>query len=311
MTTQANDSPTAKPPVTMKDLATENPRWCAGCGDFGIVAGMKRFIVDRQLQPNITVNVSGIGCSGRAPNYFNTYGVHSIHGRPITVATGLILTRPDLKIFIHSGDGDALSIGGNHFIHGVNKNLNCVFLLYDNELYALTKSQSSPTTRKGHPTNTQPGGTFLDPISPIRLALGIGVSFIASTADWMPDHLASTLAAAYDHKGFSVVHISQRCPHFDPNNFDHKESNWFSFLQHEKGVAPDKRLAAKTAIIPHDPSNLEEAFKLANSGKRCFGLYYRNENKPTYDTIMRDIVKNAKPKNRSNILDKFGINDAA
>src|SRR3989338_10890692 len=125
--------------ITMKDLNTEQPRWCVGCGDFGIIMGIKRFMVERQIQPHMTVNVSGIGCSGRAPFYFNTYGIHAIHGRAITVALGLALTRPDLNLFIHSGDGDAMSIGGNHLLHGINKNFKCVFLMYDNEVYALTK----------------------------------------------------------------------------------------------------------------------------------------------------------------------------
>ncbi len=295
--------------VTLKDLQTENPRWCTACGDFGILMGMKRFVVDKQLSQVTTVNVSGIGCSGRSPNYMNTYGAHTIHGRPITFATGLVLTRPDLQVFIHSGDGDALSIGGNHLIHGINKNFNCVFLMYDNELYALTKSQSSPTTRKGHPTNTQPGGTFMEPLNAVRLVLGIGASFVASTADWMPDHLAKTLEAAYEHKGFSFVHISQRCPHFDPNNFAHKETNWFSFLTHEKGIAPDKRIADKTELTAHDPGDLQAAFRFAADDRRYFGLFYRDSTKPVYDQIMRDAVKNAKAKPRANILDKFGIND--
>jgi len=295
--------------LTLKDLQTDNPRWCTACGDFGVLMGMKRFMVDKQISQVTTVNVSGIGCSGRTPNYINSYGAHTIHGRPITFATGLILTRPDLQVFIHSGDGDALSIGGNHLIHGINKNLNCVFLLYDNELYALTKNQTSPTTRIAHPTNTQPSGTMLEPLNAIRLVLGIGASFVASTADWMPDHLAKTLEAAYEHKGFSFVHISQRCPHFDPNNFAHKETNWFSFLTHEKGIAADKRIMDKTELTPHDPNDLEAAFKLAISPKRYFGLFYRNSSKPSYDQIMRDNVKNAKPKPRANILDKFGIND--
>ena len=183
-------------PASVKDLATENPRWCVGCGDFGILMGLKRFIVDTEMSAAQTVNVSGIGCSGRAPNYIHTYGVHSIHGRAITVALGLALARPDLNVFVHSGDGDALSIGGNHLIHGINKNFNCVFMLYDNELYALTKSQTSPTTRQGHQTNTQPSGTYLAPLNAIQLALGAGASFLASTADWMPDHLTKTLKAA-------------------------------------------------------------------------------------------------------------------
>ena len=171
----ANKNTTPKQTVTVKELNTENPRWCLGCGDFGLLMGLKRFISDEQLLPHETVNVAGIGCSGRVPFYINTYGVHAIHGRAIPVALGIALARPELNLFIHSGDGDALSIGGNHLIHGINKNFNCTFLLYDNELYALTKSQTSPTTRKGYKTNTQPKGTYLDPISPSKFVLGAGV----------------------------------------------------------------------------------------------------------------------------------------
>ncbi|MFT7539048.1 MAG: 2-oxoglutarate ferredoxin oxidoreductase subunit beta, partial [Lysobacterales bacterium] len=292
-----------KPEFTIKDLNTENPRWCAGCGDFSIIMGLKRFMVNKQIQPHETVNISGIGCSGRASFYINSYGVHSIHGRAIPVATGLSLARPDLNIFIHSGDGDAISIGGNHLIHGINKNFNCTFILYDNELYALTKSQTSPTTRKGHKTNTQPAGTYLDPINPVNLVLGVGASFVATTADWMPDHFVKTLEAAYQHQGFSLIHVTQRCPHFDPNNFDHKTTSWFSFLNHEKGIAPDKRLAEKTEIVEHDPTSLENAFKISNNEKTHFGLLYINPNKPRYDKIMHDQTNSAEPKSRKTLLD--------
>ena len=294
-------------PLTVKDLNTENPRWCVGCGDFGILMGFKRFLVEEQIPPHMTVNVSGIGCSGRVPFYVNTYGVHAIHGRPITIAMGLALARPDLKLFIHSGDGDALSIGGNHLLHGIHKNFNCVFILYDNQIYALTKSQSSPTTRKGHPTNTQPQGTMLDPIVPTRFALGLGASFVASTADWLPDHFVSTLKAAYAHKGFSFVHVLQRCPHFDPENFDNKSSAWFSFLTHENGIPADKRLADKTGVVTHDPADHEEAFRLANSPRAHFGLFYRNPDKPCYDEMIRRRIANAKPMSRAGILDSYKI----
>lgn len=294
-------------PMTVKDLNTENPRWCAGCGDFSIIMGLKRFMVNEHIVAHNTVNVSGIGCSGRAPHYINTYGVHSLHGRAIPIATGLALTRPELNLFIHSGDGDAISIGGNHLIHGINKNFNCVFILYDNELYALTKSQTSPTTRKGHKTNTQPAGTYLDPIFPVKLVLGIGASFAASTADWMPDHLVNTLKAAFDHKGFSFVHVSQRCPHFDPNNFDHKTTSWFSFLDHAEGITPDKRLADKTEIIQHDPSDKESAFKYASSNHTYFGLFYRDPNKARYDEILRSQITNTPQKSRKTIFDKFKV----
>lgn len=300
--TQTPDSP-----LTVKDLNTENPRWCAGCGDFSIIMSVKRLMVNHQMKPEDTVNVSGIGCSGRASFYINSYGVHSIHGRAIPVAMGLALTRPELNLFIHSGDGDAVSIGGGHLIHGINKNFNCVFILYDNELYALTKSQTSPMTRKGHKTNTQPTGSYLDPIYIMRLVLGIGGSFVASTADWMPDHMGKTLDAAVNHKGFSFVHVSQRCPHFDPNNFDHKTSNWFSFLEHENGIEPDARIKDKTEIIKHDPSDLVSAFKYANSERVHFGLFYHNPNKPRYDEILQNLTKDAKPRSREDILDSFKI----
>lgn len=307
MAAQAPSAPDSHAPFTVKDLFTENPRWCVGCGDFGILMGLKRFFVDYQIAPDVTVNVSGIGCSGRAPNYFNTYGAHTIHGRPITFALGLALSRPDLNIFVHSGDGDALSIGGNHLIHGVNKNFNCVFILYDNQLYALTKAQTSPTTRKGHATMTQPRGTFMDPIKPVRLVLGIGGSFIARTADWMPDHLASTLKAAFAHKGFSFVHVLQRCPHFDPENFNHKTTTWFAFLKHEKGIPADKRLLDKTEVIEHDPLNLEEAFKLTQHDRVYFGLFYQNPDKPCYDEMLRKQVQEAKKLPREAILEKYKI----
>ena len=306
MVTQT-DALASQQPITIKELNTENPRWCAGCGDFAIIMGLKRFMVDQQIIPHETVNVSGIGCSGRAPFYVNTYGVHAIHGRPIPVALGLALARPDLNLFVHSGDGDALSIGGTHLMHGVNKNFNCTFLMYDNELYALTKSQTSPTTRKGHKTNTQPSGTYLDPLKPISLVLGLGGSFVAGTADWLPDHFVNTLKAAFAHPGFSFVHVSQRCPHFDPDNFDHKSTSWFAFLNHDNGIPPDKRIAEKTEIAAHDPKNKEEAFRFANAKKVYFGLYYIDPDKPRYDEILLNQVKNTKQKDRSSLFDNYRI----
>jgi len=307
MASPSEEIKTENQPLTVKDLNTENPRWCAGCGDFSIIMALKRFMVERQLIPHQTVNISGIGCSGRASFYINSYGVHSIHGRAIPVAMGLALTKPELKLFIHSGDGDAISIGGGHLIHGINKNFNCVFILYDNELYALTKSQTSPTTRKGHKTNTQPSGTYLDPIHPTSLALGVGASFVASTADWLPDHLVSTLKAAYDHSGFAFVHVSQRCPHFDPNNFDHKETSWFTFLEHENGIPVDKRLVGKVETIKHDPLDRLQAFKHAIDPRVYFGLFFQDKEKPRYDVILQNQVKDAKQKARSSILDSFNL----
>jgi len=269
--------------------------------------GFKRFMVEEQLLPHETVNVSGIGCSGRVPFYINTYGVHSIHGRALPVALGIALAKPELNLFVHSGDGDAMSIGGNHLIHAINKNFNCTFIMYDNEIYALTKSQTSPTTRKGHKTNTQPTGTYLDPIHPVKFALGAGASFTANTADWLPDHLTNTLKAAFAHKGFSFVHIFQRCPHFDPGNFDHRSTDWFSFLTHENGIPPDKRLADKVEVIEHDPSDKDAAFKYAHSERPYMGLLYQRFDKPQYDDIIHTQLKEAESKPRSGILDGYKI----
>jgi 2-oxoglutarate ferredoxin oxidoreductase subunit beta len=296
-----------KKTYSVKDLNTENPRWCAGCGDFAIIAGVKKFMVEENILPENTVNVSGIGCSGRAPFYINTYGIHGIHGRAIPLATGIALVRPELNLFIHSGDGDALSIGGNHLIHGINKNINCTFILYDNAIYALTKSQTSPTTPKGHQTNTQPEGTFMDPLNPIRLALGIGASFVAGTADWMPDHFLSTIRAAHHHRGFSFVHVDQRCPHFYEENFDYKSSSWFSFLTHEKGVEADKRLKEKTEVLEHDPTDLVKAFDFACNERKYYGLYYINPNKPSYEQVIQEANRQTKPKPRSALLDRYLI----
>ena len=303
----AESKNTSENTITIKDLNTENPRWCIGCGDFGMLMGLKRFMVDEHLLPHETVNVSGIGCSGRVPFYVDTYGLHSIHGRAIPVAMGIALTRPDLNLIIHSGDGDALSIGGNHLIHGINKNFNCTFILYDNELYALTKSHTSPTTRKGHKTNTQPTGTYLDPIYPSKFALGVGASFVANTADWIPDHFTNTLKIAFKHVGFSFVHVLQRCPHFDPDNFDHKTSTWFSFVTHKNGIPPDKRIADKTELVEHDPSDKDAAFKYACSEHHHFGLLYQNDEKPRYDEIIHAQIEEAKPASRSKILDIYKI----
>ena len=157
----------------MKDLKSSDPRWCTGCGDYSILVGLRKFMVNHQIDPSNTVNISRIGCSSRFPHYMNTYGIHSIHGRAIPVTLGITLANPDLKIFVHSGDGDSLSIGGNHLLHGISKNFNCVYLLFDNQIYGLTKCQTSPTTQQGVYTETQPNGSMLDPVNLYDLLWGV------------------------------------------------------------------------------------------------------------------------------------------
>ncbi|MFT5170958.1 MAG: 2-oxoglutarate ferredoxin oxidoreductase subunit beta [Candidatus Marinamargulisbacteria bacterium] len=300
---------TMKPNVdklTMKDLKTEDPRWCTGCGDYSILVGLRKLMVQYQMDPVNTVNISGIGCSGRMPHYMNTYGFHTIHGRSIPITLGLALARPELNLFVHSGDGDSLSIGGNHLIHGISKNFNCVYLMYDNQIYGLTKNQTSPTSQKGLATMTQPSGGFLEPINPVTFALGLGVSFVASTAEWLPKHFLETLDLAFQHKGFSFIHIAQRCPKYNPDAWDFKNAGWMTFMKSENGIEPDAKALATASVVDHDPTNLKDAFENAENVPNRFGLFYRSE-KATYDGVLLDSLKNTKKKDRSSVLDAFSI----
>ncbi|HEX5139044.1 MAG TPA: thiamine pyrophosphate-dependent enzyme [Planctomycetota bacterium] len=269
--------------------AYEGPlaRWCPGCGDHMILAVTQRLLFEEQLRPEQVVFVSGIGCSSRFPHYMKTYGFHGIHGRALPVATGIKLTRPDLHVFTVMGDGDCCSIGAAHWIHAIRYNVNMVAMLLDNNIYGLTKNQTSPTTPKGHPSNTQPRGSYLPALNPLTATLGVtNASFVAQTADWAPGHLHATLQAAYRHKGFAFVRILQRCPVWTPAIFRDaaQDPRRNEILVHEKGIrdADTEKLGGK--IVPHDPSDLHAARRLAEEpGAVRLGLFYRDESKPRYD----------------------------
>ncbi|MEK9657687.1 MAG: thiamine pyrophosphate-dependent enzyme [bacterium] len=295
-----------KPAYGMKDYKAADPRWCTGCGDYTILVGMRKFFSNAQLPPHKLVNISGIGCSGRMPHYLETYGLHGVHGRAVPLAMGVALTRPDLKVFIHSGDGDSISIGGNHLLHGIHKNFNCVYLMYDNQIYGLTKNQSSPTTRQGLPTMSQPAGTYIEPINPVKFALGLGATFIATTAEWMNKHLVDTLEKAYAHQGFSFIHIAQRCPKFNPAAWDFQNNEWITFMEHENGIAADPRISKGAKIIQHDPSNKNGAFEAAEEVPNIFGLFYQ-EKKETYCNLVQKNTKNTAQKDPNKILDAFQL----
>ncbi len=292
--------------VTMKELKASDPRWCTGCGDYTILVGMRKFMVANQLAPSDTVHVSGIGCSGRVPHYLNTYGLHGIHGRAIPLAMGIVLSRPDLNVFIHSGDGDSLSIGGNHLLHGIHKNFNCVYLMFDNQIYGLTKNQTSPTTRKGLITQSQPTGSYLEPINPIKFALGLGASFVASTAEWMGTHMVEMIDNAFKHKGFSFIHVAQRCPKFNPAAWNYQGSDWVTFLENDNDVSADLKFAPDAQVVQHDSSDVDAAFKHAANVPNVFGVFYKKK-KTIYDEVMRDVVKDAPDCDRSQLLDKYKI----
>lgn len=213
--------PMAEHPLKAKDFATsQEVRWCPGCGDYSILAGVRQAMADLSIDPDHTVVISGIGCSSRFPYYMNTYGMHSIHGRAPAIATGLAVARPDLAVFVVTGDGDALSIGGNHLIHALRRNVNMTILLFNNQIYGLTKGQYSPTSRQGATTKSTPLGSLDRPFNPIALALGAGATFVARTIDSSRQHLVETITAAAQHPGASLVEIAQNCPIFNDGAYD-------------------------------------------------------------------------------------------
>ncbi|MBA3535772.1 MAG: 2-oxoacid:ferredoxin oxidoreductase subunit beta [Tatlockia sp.] len=195
-------------------------RWCPGCCDYAILAALQRLLPELGLAPEKHVFVSGIGCAGRLPYYMNTYGFHTIHGRATALATGLKAMRDDLTVWVITGDGDALSIGGNHLIHCLRRNVNVNILLINNQVYGLTKGQFSPTSQKGQVTKTSPQGVSNEPVNPIALALAAGASFVARAVDKDPTHLGAILKKAYEHQGTSFVEIYQDCNIFNHGAFD-------------------------------------------------------------------------------------------
>jgi 2-oxoglutarate ferredoxin oxidoreductase subunit beta len=211
---------TELPVLSRKDFASDQEvRWCPGCGDYAILAAMQSFLADQGARPESTVFISGIGCSSRFPYYMNTYGMHTIHGRAPAIATGLAVARPDLDIFVVTGDGDALSIGGNHLIHALRRNVNLTILLFNNRIYGLTKGQYSPTSPVGTVAKSTPYGSVDEPLDPSSLALGAEASFVARTIDRDRTHLTETLAAAHAHRGAALVEILQNCPVFNDEAF--------------------------------------------------------------------------------------------
>jgi 2-oxoglutarate/2-oxoacid ferredoxin oxidoreductase subunit beta len=205
----------------LEDYQGGVPRWCNGCGDNAILAAMQRLCSDEALAPENTVFVSGIGCSSRLPHYMKTYGFHGLHGRAFPVAEGIKIARPDLNVFVSTGDGDCCSIGAGHWIHALRYNINLTVVLHDNHVYGLTKKQASPTSPRGLKSNTTPYGALLEPMNPLTVSLGVqGASFVAQAVDWVPEVLYDIMRAAFRHRGFSFVRVLQRCPEFMPKAFD-------------------------------------------------------------------------------------------
>lgn len=212
--------PLALGPLTRKDFVSDaEVRWCPGCGDYAVLAAFQGLLPELGVRRENTVIVSGIGCSSRFPYYLDTYGMHSIHGRAPAIATGIAMTRPDLSVWVVTGDGDALSIGGNHLIHALRRNVNITIMLFNNRIYGLTKGQYSPTSERGKVTKSSPVGSVDAPFNPISLALGAEATFVARTVDSHRAHLNEVLTAAVNHRGASLVEIYQNCPIFNDDAF--------------------------------------------------------------------------------------------
>jgi 2-oxoglutarate ferredoxin oxidoreductase subunit beta len=207
--------------LTRKDFQTDQEvRWCPGCGDYAILATVQRLMPTLGIPREKTVFVSGIGCSSRFPYYMNTYGFHSIHGRAPAVATGVKLSNPDLSVWVITGDGDGLSIGGNHLIHALRRNIDLKIILFNNRIYGLTKGQFSPTSEVGKKTKSTPFGTVDHPFKPMSIALGAEATFVARSIDVEPKHLEATLKRAAEHKGSAFVEIYQNCNVFNDGAFE-------------------------------------------------------------------------------------------
>jgi 2-oxoglutarate ferredoxin oxidoreductase subunit beta len=264
------------------------PRWCSGCGDNAILAAVQKLCRNEKLRPEKTVFVSGIGCSSRFPHYMKTYGFHGIHGRALPIAEGIKLARPDLHVFVTTGDGDCCSIGAGHWIHAVRYNMNMTLVLHDNHVYGLTKKQVSPTSPRGLISNTTPRGAYLDPLNPLTVTLGIqNVSFVAQAVDWIPEVVYDILDRAFHHRGFSFVRVIQRCPEFLPGMFD----DWLHdplrtlVLTHEKGLQLSPALAkVYKNQKEHDPLNIDRARELASvTDPIPVGVFYHNPEVPLYE----------------------------
>jgi 2-oxoglutarate ferredoxin oxidoreductase subunit beta len=217
-TTEGNGSTPVK--LARKDFQSDQEvRWCPGCGDYGILTAIQFLLPDLGVKPENIVFVSGIGCAARLPYYMNTYGVHSIHGRAPAVATGIALARPDLDVWVIGGDGDMLSIGGNHLIHALRRNVNLKILMFNNQIYGLTKGQYSPTSEVGKITKSTPFGSLDTPFNPVSVALGAEASFVGRTHDMDRKHMIEVFKRAYEHKGAAFVEVYQNCNVFNDGAF--------------------------------------------------------------------------------------------
>src|ERR1700749_1738637 len=313
--------------LATKDFKSDQEvRWCPGCGDYAILAAFQSFLPELQVPRENVVVVSGIGCSSRLPYYVNSYGMHSIHGRAPAIASGLASSRQDLSVWMITGDGDALSIGGNHLIHALRRNVNIKILLFNNRIYGLTKGQYSPTSERGKVTKSTPFGSLDHPFNPLSLALGADASFVARTIDSDRRHLTSVLRAAADHQGAAFIEIYQNCPIFNDDAFaplkeasataerliklEHGEPVRFADGTRGLRFGPHGQLEAaevdevatdgQDTLITHDARRADPSYAFALS--RLDTAYFRHTpvgvfrqvEQPSYDQLMAEQIDAAR-----------------
>jgi 2-oxoglutarate ferredoxin oxidoreductase subunit beta len=272
-------------PHTLDEYEKETPRWCKGCGDHGILLTIQELLRDEQIDPENVVAVSGIGCSSRLPHYLRTYGFHGIHGRALPISIGVKLARPELKVMTIMGDGDCFSIGAGHWVHTLRYNPDLLVVVMDNNVYALTKKQASPTSTQGQVTNTTPYGSYLRALNPLSVILGVSnVSFLAQSASWFPTHMEDTLKAAWAHRGLSFVRILQRCPVYMPDLFGAAGNRRVSFLESADGIPVDRSIIRGAPVIAHEHRDLAAARNVvAEENVEPMGLIFRDPEVPTYE----------------------------
>jgi 2-oxoglutarate/2-oxoacid ferredoxin oxidoreductase subunit beta len=263
------DSVAVKPLTLDFYKSDEKPTWCPGCGDFGVLNGLYNAMRQKGLQTKDIVVVSGIGCSSRLPFFVASYGFHGVHGRAMPIATGIKVANPDLKVLAMGGDGDAFAIGGGHFVHAARRNLDICYVIMDNNIYGLTKGQTSPTSQVGFVTKTTPKGTPDRPINPLRLAIASGATFVARGFSGKPKELAELIVEGINHNGFAVIDTFSPCPTFNKVN---------TFRSYREEIADLPK--------DHDPSDMHKAIEVASSVDPMYlGVLYREEGESFEDHL--------------------------
>jgi 2-oxoglutarate/2-oxoacid ferredoxin oxidoreductase subunit beta len=313
--------------LTAKDYKTDQEvRWCPGCGDYAILAALQSFMPELDVPKENIVFISGIGCAARFPYYMETYGMHSIHGRAPAIATGLATSRPDLSVWVVTGDGDSLSIGGNHLIHALRRNVNIKILMFNNEIYGLTKGQYSPTSPLGTRTKSTPMGSLDWPFNPLSLAIGAEASFVARAIDTDRAHLTETLRAAAAHRGSAFVEIFQNCNIYNDGAFDFVREDKTNriYLEHgkpirfgddrEKGVRQRADgsveivdVTDEAELLVHDAHHVEPsaAFALSRLTQSTVNAtpigIFRDVVRPVYDDLMAEQLDSARERQEGDL----------